>query len=335
MRNLVCLLLFLFFRIFVCGAQSTSTSDKLLDFGACISNPCINNGICTVTPSGFLCTCVNGHIGRRCEKKADDCPKDNTVDCNNGVCKLDQDGLPHCVCDDGYTGATCLTSTENCSLKPCQNLGTCVDLKKGYECKCPRGTSGVHCQIRDSLLRKCIDSCDGYDYNGKCWHNDTETITAGWGYGELICNSLQTCFDAKNDSGHEYIEVQLKPIHMQENDELMFRTDGDAALYDYHFIPHILPKEVKSKDAFIKCNSSEAIPLASDPVKSKLRVNESLLSLGTQYFIADMNALHRCVFGLRLNVTVKQQACLDPRSIDVGFCNGHGKCFTDFTRIHY
>jgi len=323
----------------ICQIDIITESVPLIDRGACISNPCLHSGLCTVTPSGFICTCMNGFIGVQCERRADDCPNDNKMDCIHGICKLDLSGNPRCICNDGYEGPACSIATDDCALKPCQNNGQCIDRTSGYECKCSEGTYGSHCQIKHSAVQQCLTKCDGYVMDGKCWHNDVQNLTVGWGYGDYICNSHQTCFnttltkDVVDD--FDYMEVQLKPVHMQYTDNLVFITDRDAILYDYHFIPHILPMEAQSKESFLTCNTSNAVPLTDESDISYLSVNESLLQQGTQYFIADMNSLHRCVFGLRLNVTVKDKDCVDPVSTKSEICNGHGKCFSDFSRSSY
>lgn len=333
---------FLLFAGFIAGLYcqlDIVTDDTPLALrGACISNPCLHNGLCTITPSGFICTCMNGYIGVRCERRADDCPRDNAMNCVHGVCKLDMNGNPRCLCNEGYEGPACSIATDDCASQPCLNGGTCTDKNNGFDCKCISGVSGSHCQIKETHIQKCISHCSGYGNGGKCWHHGTENITVGWGYGELICNSKQTCYNMslRYDQSYEYISVQLKPIHMQDTDDLVFITDRDAVLYDYNFIPHILPMEADSADSFSSCNTTNAIPLTNNPDISRLNVNDSLLKLGTQYFFADTNTLHRCLFGLRLNVTVKDMDCVNPidTAIEV-FCSGHGKCFSDFNRMRY
>lgn len=317
----------------------TTDNTPLIERGACISNPCLHGGLCSVTPSGFICTCMNGYIGVNCEKRANDCPRDNSIDCVHGICKLDFNGFPRCICNEGYEGPDCSIQTDNCALEPCRNYAKCVDKLHGYECQCLRGTSGTHCQIKESEIHKCISKCDGYLLDGKCWHEQVQNITVGWGYGDFICNTKERCFNMSSSNEvtdkFELMEVQLKPVHMQYTDDLIFITDRDAILYDYHFVPHILPMEAQSEESFLKCNTTNAIPLTKNPKVSHLNVNESLLRIGTQYFIADMNALHRCVFGLRLNVTVKTKDCIDPAATDGSICNERGKCFSDFTKPMY
>lgn len=337
--------MFLFFSICVVhfgilyGQLDIVTDETpLAERGACISNPCLHNGMCIVTSSGFICTCVNGYIGVNCERRADDCSRDLSMKCVHGVCKLDMNSHPKCVCAEGFEGPTCELQIDNCAANPCHNSGTCIDKIGGYECKCPADTSGSHCQIKNEDTKRCLATCGEYYFDGKCWKDSGSKVVSSWGLGEENCNSRQTCFNATKGqfAEHEFVPLQLKPIQMQVNDDLVFITDRDAILYDYHFIPHILPMEANSDVAFLSCNTTNALPLAQNKSASKVDVNETLLHPGTQYFIADMNALYRCDFGLRLNVTVKVNKCSDPSTPNTNqFCNGRGKCFTDFTKEDY
>ena len=235
-----------------------------------------------------------------------------------------------------FDGPTCSIQIDNCASNPCHNSAKCIDKIDGYECQCLPNTRGSHCQIKDEDIGRCVNSCKDHHFDGKCWHEQGIKILVGWGLGEHICNSKQTCYNATKGKfdENEFIPVQLKPIQMQENDDLIFITDRDAILYDYHFVPHILPMEASSQQAFLNCNTTNAMPLTKNSSVSHLDVNETLLHTGTQYFIADMNALYRCDFGLRLNVTVKEKRC-SPSDKDKTYCNGRGKCFTDFTKNSY
>ncbi|XP_002168273.3 fibropellin-1 isoform X1 [Hydra vulgaris] len=325
---------YIFFIVSIYNEVYGSIEDLPLIYrGACISNPCLNNGLCTITPNGFLCTCVGGYIGVQCEKRADECPDDNRVSCEHGDCRLDLSAQPRCMCNDGYQGLNCDEKIDSCISNPCFNNGTCISKTIGYECQCLSDTYGVQCQIKKENILKCVSSCDGFANDGRCWHETAKDVIVGWGYGDYICNTKKTCFNLSSSTSdkHDYIEVQLKPIHMQNSDELVFVTDIDSELYGYNFIPHILPLETDSELAFKSCNITNAQPITNiQNVNSKLNVNASLLVIGTQYFIADFNEIHRCVLGLRLNVTVKDKDCHDPSNLTGLMCNGRGKCYSDF-----
>ena len=318
---------------------------KIEDGGACSSNPCLNNGICTQSSNGFICTCINGYTGIRCGQRADKCPLNVGLNCVHGHCRLDNQGNPSCRCYPGFGGVICDINLTNCDLKPCVNNGSCIDEGNSYRCLCPSGTSGANCQINTHNTEACKANCSSLYNGGQCWHNSSETVKVAWGYGERTCSTRQGCFDigvspAASDGirvFQDYIDVQLKPVQMQLNDKLVFLTDQDAVLYGYHFTPHILPVEIPSEKAFLDCNKSNAIPVAPHSIleKGELTVNKSLLKVGTQYFIAEVNTLYRCEFGLRLNVTVKDYDCLDPNSRSQDFCNGNGRCYTDFDKLKY
>ena len=306
--------------------------------GLCTPNPCLNGGICGETSSGFVCTCINGFIGLNCQVRSDECQNVDSLMCKNGHCKLDADGRPRCVCNGHFGGQFCDQTLDTCRHTSCKG-GTCVDTSSGYQCTCPVGTQGKNCQINPQRTAKCLDSCKTNatgSFGGRCWHNNSETVNVGWGYKQPLCSTLEGCFDARSQ-GYDFIEVQLKPIQMQPNDTLIFHTDVDSALYDYKFVPHIIPVEASSPAAFTTCNTSSATPFAnfSWMGPGELKVNASFLHLGTQYFIANVNALHRCEFGLRLNVTVKQNKCFDPLNQAAEMCHGHGRCYTDFDRKAY
>lgn len=50
----------------------------------CMSNPCLNNGICTDTVNGFRCQCPQGWSGERCELDMGGCSSDPCL--NNAKC---------------------------------------------------------------------------------------------------------------------------------------------------------------------------------------------------------------------------------------------------------
>ncbi|RXN20906.1 delta and Notch-like epidermal growth factor-related receptor [Labeo rohita] len=63
----------------------------------------------------------------------------------------------YCQCDDGYSGIFC-EEFDACHLKPCENNGTCTDLRQrdegqNYTCTCQPGFEGDRCQ---SLVDHCV-----------------------------------------------------------------------------------------------------------------------------------------------------------------------------------
>lgn len=320
-----------------CQLNVITEDTPLAERGPCISNPCLHNGLCPITSSGFMCTCVDGYIGVMCERRSDDCPYDNYLKCDHGRCKLDMNGSPTCLCNDGYKGTLCSTVADDCNTKPCLNGGTCMDADNTYKCICPKGVRGTHCQIVDESVAKCL-TCDQNDeIGGKCWSSTISNITVSWGYGDSICNSKESCFDIpqKDISVSDYMEVQLKPVTMQYNDQLFFIShSSEHTLGNNQFLPHILPMGTSSEADFLSCNITKGHPITDSSDITKLSVNHTYLNVGTKYFLADINTLYRCVFGLRLNVTVRAHDCVDKNSAGV-FCNGHGRCYTDFNKKKY
>lgn len=316
-------------------AQVSAGVDSSLN--ACSSNPCLNSGICTYMSNGFVCTCVNGFIGLRCERRSDECTLTDSIRCDNGHCRLDARGIPRCECNAHYGGRYCDKKLNTCEYVSC-NGGSCSNTNDGHVCKCPTGFKGKNCQINSQNTTKCLKSCNDTipgSGGGKCWHERSQVIKVGWGYKQS-CSTRQSCFDMASGSV-DYVDVQLKPVQAQPNDTLVFLTDIDALLYNNSFIPHVIPVETSSSDSFSNCNMSHAVPIANFSTGGigEIIVNASYLHAGMQYFIANVNALHRCEFGLRLNVTVKENKCRNPSQPGAEMCHGHGKCYTDFTKSSF
>lgn len=140
----------------------------------CYNRPCLNGGICIDSYSGYsaypdkwnqgflhyLCICQAGFTGSNCE--VDICKKcDINAKCINDTC----------LCVEGFygNGFICRKIPHPCHPNPCKNEAKCKELEAGeYDCECPPGTSGKHCEDKDACVPnpckndgKCVETRDG------------------------------------------------------------------------------------------------------------------------------------------------------------------------------
>uniref|UniRef100_A0A5S6QJ85 Cubilin n=1 Tax=Trichuris muris TaxID=70415 RepID=A0A5S6QJ85_TRIMR len=108
----------------------------------CATMPCLNGGTCTSAGTGYKCLCTGAFTGVNCE--AGVC--ENYSSCyNNGICKVDDSGLPTCVCPRDYTGKDC--SIIRCGMQAADYFTETVGSMQSPQFPIER-PAVIHCQYR-------------------------------------------------------------------------------------------------------------------------------------------------------------------------------------------
>lgn len=69
---------------------------------------------------------------------------------NGGTCESGN-GWFRCACAQGFTGPDCRINVNECAPQPCLGGGTCIDGIGSYQCVCPKDRRGTRCEIRKLL----------------------------------------------------------------------------------------------------------------------------------------------------------------------------------------
>lgn len=132
---------FTFYAIDECGGMSSPYSPviEVKDCGCPHGEPCSPDQTYPHGSGHYICHCVVGYTGKRCETDLDECESNP---CVNGTCVDVINGF-QCNCDNGYEGDQCDVNIDECSSSPCFLGVNCTDLIFGFSCgACPDGYQG-------------------------------------------------------------------------------------------------------------------------------------------------------------------------------------------------
>ena len=135
-----------------------------------IITPCENQGVCidnNTVVSGFICQCLSGYSGKRCQVYSRICQSNtcwnngnqydflfiyytewSMTDWSLGTCNETSAGSFICHCQTGWTGQYCQTTINHCENVTCLNDGVCKSSLFNYTCQCLGDSySGSYCEI--------------------------------------------------------------------------------------------------------------------------------------------------------------------------------------------
>ncbi|CAF4549618.1 unnamed protein product [Rotaria sp. Silwood1] len=122
-------------------------------YNPCISSPCLNGATCTsyVNVTCFYrCVCPMGYTGERCQYSIAQirCESVNIPNnCRNGGTCMLIGMSTQCFCTSMYTGTLCENLADMCSLRVCQNGGTCLIVNgTNVRCQCLPSFQGTYCE---------------------------------------------------------------------------------------------------------------------------------------------------------------------------------------------
>uniref|UniRef100_A0A3P9JJ03 Delta-like protein n=1 Tax=Oryzias latipes TaxID=8090 RepID=A0A3P9JJ03_ORYLA len=102
----------------------------------------------------WQCLCDTNYGGQLCDKDLNTCGTRQPC-LNGGTCSNTGPDKYHCSCPKGFSGVNCQIAEHACLSGPCLNGGSCTENSRGFECLCAPGWTGPLCSIN---VDECLEN---------------------------------------------------------------------------------------------------------------------------------------------------------------------------------
>ncbi|CAG2199728.1 unnamed protein product [Mytilus edulis] len=147
----------------------------------CSSSPCLNNGVCYVVNSDFICVCPKGYSDIRCQVT----PCDKIVCLYGGRCSS-ANGTVACNCRSGFSGTVCQVSYFKTIYSSGYPSAYVNGVHQSWTLYAGIGNT-IRIKFRDFHTEKCCDHVRVHD--GRYTNNDTIADYTGSLSGIKVNNS--------------------------------------------------------------------------------------------------------------------------------------------------